>query len=74
MSNDFLLGYVLEFTDGGPPEVEVLHRGTLESCKELSDLLPAIAYSGSRPWIGAWMRIVPAPVPEETETDRECEG
>lgn len=54
----FVLGYVIEFTDGGPDEEGFLHRGTLESCERLRDALPAIAYNGTRPVKGARTVIV----------------
>lgn len=54
----FVLGYVIEFSDGGPDESGFLHRGTLESCQRLQTDLPAIAYSGDRPVKGARTVIV----------------
>ncbi len=37
--SEYLAGYVLYFRDGGEPEEQVLHRGSLESCEQLLDLL-----------------------------------
>ena len=34
----FICGYVLEFSDGGPPEEQVLHRGTLAECERVDGL------------------------------------
>lgn len=52
----FVCGYVIEFRDGGEPEAEVLHVGSLEDCEKVSSLIPGVAYSGDRPVEGA--RIV----------------
>jgi hypothetical protein len=45
----FASGYVIEFSDGGPPEEQVLHVGTKEACERVMGLISAVAYSGSRP-------------------------
>ncbi|MGL1645769.1 hypothetical protein ACSTHO_23620, partial [Vibrio parahaemolyticus] len=39
----------LEFSDGGVPEGQLIHRGTKEECERVYDMLPAISYRGSRP-------------------------
>lgn len=57
---EWVCGYVLEFTDGGEPEVQVLHVGTQEECERVADLVPAIAYSGDRPTGEARMVVRPA--------------
>jgi hypothetical protein len=45
----FVCGCVIHFMDGGEPEEQVLHQGTLEECKHLMDIIPAVSYSGIRP-------------------------
>jgi len=55
-----VLVYVIEFSDGGPPECGELSRGKREECERVRDLIPAIAYSGSRPVACSYTRIVPA--------------
>lgn len=47
--SDFVCGCIIEFTDGGEPESQILHRGTLEECERVGKLIPGIAYKGSRP-------------------------
>jgi len=59
-TTDWALLYVIEFSDGGEPEMRLMHRGTEEECEKLSRLLPAVSYSGSRPVTKArleWGRI-----------------
>lgn len=58
----FACGYVLEFAEGEPEE-QVLHVGTLEECERMSDLIPAVSYSGERRCTGA--RFVICTVNEE---------
>ena len=60
------LVYVIEFSDGGPPECGELQRGTREECEKVRDLIPAISYSGSRPVKCAYTRLVPASVRTES--------
>jgi len=60
-SEEWVCGYVIEFDDGGEPESQVLHVGSKESCEAVSDMLPAVLYSGDRPIKDAYMRVVPAP-------------
>jgi len=62
----FACGYVLEFSDGGEPEEQVLHVGTKDECARLMDLVPAVAYSGDRPIADARMVVVPL---KESEHD-----
>jgi hypothetical protein len=57
----YACGYLLTFTDGGEPEEQILHVGTLDECKRLLDAVPAIAYSGDRPGATARMMIVLVP-------------
>lgn len=52
-SDEWVCAYCIDFTDGGPAEGRVLHRGTLEDCQRTSNLMPGIAYSGDRPVRGA---------------------
>lgn len=58
---DYVAGYVLHFKDGGPPEEQVLHRGSFESCRDLADLIPAVSYSGPRPIDRCEWVVVPEP-------------
>lgn len=46
---EFICGYVIEFSDGGDPEGGILHQGTLEDCERVANMIPGVAYSGSRP-------------------------
>lgn len=48
MSDEYLAGYIIEFSDGGPPEGQILHRGTKKSCDQVVALLAAVSYSGDR--------------------------
>lgn len=57
---EVVLIYMMEFSDNGEPEGGELHRGTREDCERVRGLLPAIAYSGSRPLLHAYTCIVPA--------------
>lgn len=59
-AREWMLGYVLEFSDGGEPEAKLLHVGTEEECERLAGSLPAVAYNGPRPVSRAFMRWVPA--------------
>lgn len=59
--------YVIEFSDGGPPESGVLTTGTREECEKVRDLIPGISYSGSRPTKLAYTRIIPLDGEEPTE-------
>lgn len=49
----------VEFNDEGEPEFNLIHKGTENECKALMDMLPAIAYSGTRPTIGGTLHIIP---------------
>lgn len=40
---------MIEYSDGGPSEAQLLHTGTLEECAKVKALVPALAYAGSRP-------------------------
>lgn len=62
----WMLCYVIEFSDGGEPECQVLHIGTEESCEKMTDALPAIAYNGDRPNPKASLRWMPLTI-EESE-------
>lgn len=59
----WVCGYILEFSDGGEPEEQILHTGTREECLRTADLIPAISYSGSRPSPKASMVVCPLPEP-----------
>jgi hypothetical protein len=47
VSTEYLLTTVLVFADRA--EGQVLHRGTRDDCKSLSDMMPAIITSGEAP-------------------------
>jgi hypothetical protein len=68
-NDDFVAGYVIHFSDGGESEEQVLHHGSLESCRALGLLIPAVAYSGKRPVARCEWCIVPAPLPESEPAD-----
>jgi len=57
----FLVGYIIEFSDGGLREGRILHRGTRKECEELVRVIPAVSYSGDRPVKCCYMAIIPAP-------------
>jgi 1-acyl-sn-glycerol-3-phosphate acyltransferase len=57
--DNWVLGYVIEFSDGGEPEVQILHKGTKESCEKLAAALPAVYYNGDRPDPKALLRWIP---------------
>lgn len=63
---EFVVGYVIEFSDGGPDEGGILHVGSLESCKHAANMMHAVTYSGNRPVRGASMRIVQKETENET--------
>lgn len=52
-----LLVYVIHF-DSGPDECNVLHRGPLEECEKVRDLVPALVYKGDRKPLSAETVIV----------------
>lgn len=54
-----VVGYIIWFKDGGPPEGQLLGTGTLEECQHIQKFIPAVAYSGSRPLDMATMTVVP---------------
>ena len=39
----FLVGYIIEFSDGGLREGRILHRGTRKECEELVRVIPAVS-------------------------------
>lgn len=57
--SEYVCGYVIHFSDDGPDEGQELHRGSLQECGELADIIPAVCYSGSRPLRDAEFVIVP---------------
>lgn len=59
--DQYLFGYRIEFGDGGKPEAQILHKGTLEECEEMCRLLPGVVYSGPRPDPRAYFVIAPIP-------------
>lgn len=69
MSDIWMLGYVLYFKDGGEPEDRLLHKGTEAECRELADLLPCVAYSGTRPLDRAELVLGKVHVPAEVRRD-----
>lgn len=58
MSATHFLTSVLRFDDG-TMEGQVFHEGTKKDCARVSNMLPAIAYSGDRKVVDARMAIVP---------------
>jgi len=59
VNDNWILGYVIEFSDGGEPEIQILHKGSEESCEKMANLLPAVSYSGDRPNPSASLRWMP---------------
>lgn len=45
--NDFICGSFLAFDDN-TAEGMVLHRGDRASCERMADMIPALAYNGSK--------------------------
>jgi hypothetical protein len=60
VNDNWILGYVIEFSDGGEPEIQILHKGSEESCEKMANLLPAVSYSGDRPNPSASLIWMPA--------------
>jgi hypothetical protein len=50
---DWVAGYIMDFADGNDSEARVLVTGSLEKCEHFRNLLPGLAYSGTRPIKGA---------------------
>ena len=59
---EYILGCVIDFSDGGDPEGQIIHRGTKKECEKVKELIPGVSYSGSRPIKGARFFIAPASV------------
>lgn len=60
-------GYVIEFSDGGEAEEQVLHKGSEASCRRVLEMTPAVMYSGSRPvkeCYGVIVELPPVKYPE----------
>jgi hypothetical protein len=55
----FVCAAVIEFSDGGQPEAQIMHTGTLKSCFRVRELLPALVYAGSRPDPKAMLVVIP---------------
>lgn len=67
----FVVCSVLEFGDGGEPNVQLLGRGTREECERIADLIPAVAYSGDRePITDSYMVVTEAENYMEAPRDR----
>ena len=45
---EYVCGYIINFADGGKPEGQILHTGTLKECQTIFDRTPAVSYSGGR--------------------------
>lgn len=60
MSEEFIAGYAIKFSDGGDPEMGFFHKGTKEECQCVLDLVPGIAYSGDRPGAEAHVFFIPS--------------
>lgn len=58
MSDDFVLCSVLAFDDE-TLAVQLLHRGTLKSCKETADFIDALSYSGPKKVVESCVRWMP---------------
>jgi len=54
----WLVAFVVEFSDGGPPEGYVHHRGTRESCILLAKSVPTLEYTGDRPVTDAKVIVI----------------
>jgi len=59
VNDNWILGYVIEFSDGGDPEIRILHKGTEADCEKMAAALPAVAYNGNRPDPKVSLRWVP---------------
>jgi len=59
---EYVAGFVIEFTDGGEPEGQILHRGTKDECQNISTTVGAVSYSGDRPLKEGHFFVVPAVV------------
>jgi hypothetical protein len=71
MSEEWAVGYVLHFLDGGPAEEQLLHRGSRKECDTIFDhpALGGVAYSGCRPVSDCQLVICPVPGTELTRED-----
>ncbi len=49
----------IDFKDGGEPDTEILMFGTFAECDEMARVLPAVAYKGDRPILGASVSVFP---------------
>ena len=57
---EFTCGFAIKFSDGGDPEMTILHRGSKKDCKRTLDLIPGIAYNGDRPGAEAHLFMIPS--------------
>jgi len=53
----YILTTILEFDDG-VREGQIFHKGTVEECKDLANLIPAISYSGKKKIIKSCFKIM----------------
>jgi hypothetical protein len=66
----FVCGWAIKFSDGGDPELQIMHRGTKEDCEHMLSLVPAVAYSGERPGAQAFTFLIPADEWDGATTER----
>jgi len=57
MSEDFILVYVMKFSDGSI-DGDVLHVGTVAECEQVQDSLPGIVYGGEKTVVDSWTTIL----------------
>ncbi len=55
----FVCAYVIEFDDGGPDEMGVLHEGTEAECWTVRNAIPAINYDGPRRPKSCIVKVIP---------------
>jgi hypothetical protein len=60
VSEEFTAGYAIKFSDGGDPELGILHKGTKKDCLRVCDMVPAVTYSGPRPGAEAFLFCIPS--------------
>lgn len=63
---EWVCAYRLSFADGGDYEFGCLHVGTEDECRRTMDLIPAVAYGGSRPLVECIVFVAPRDEPEAT--------
>lgn len=63
-ADDFVVCSVLAFDDN-TLSVQLLHRGTKESCQETAELISALSYNGPKRVVESCLRWMPWTVYEE---------